>query len=151
MAGTQRIREVGGFPEIGTVSDLGLRLLLASSGGVACLPLPLIQYRVHGSNLSGKTADVVASFLEFVRWARSRSELGVYMSWITAFACRGITGYGLRSAIQGDEGGTAASLAALGELELSAMRKTILRSLIQSGKRGMVRKIMEFRDAAIYR
>lgn len=108
IARTKDLKSLGGFPATGTTSDLGLRLLLATQGHVACLPNPLMSYRVHNSNLSGHSEAVVESHLSLLHWAEGRSELDAYFPELAKFTARRILGYGLRSAVRGDKLGVQA-------------------------------------------
>ena len=147
LARTAPIRQLGGFPETGTTSDLGLRLLLATQGEVACLELPLLKYRVHQSNLSGKVPDVIASHLEFLRWTQNRRELLAYKREILGFVHRAILGNGFRSSLQGNAVGTNSSLEGLQELGLSVGERLLSKWLILGGRWRFVRRLMNVRDA----
>lgn len=131
LARTKDLRDLGGFPETGTTSDLGMRLLLAARGQVACLPTPVLAYRVHGSNLSGHSVAVVESHLALLHWARGRSELDAYFPYLAQFTARRILGCGLRSAIQGDQSGVEAVRRVLSDANLEFTPWLIGRPLAQ--------------------
>lgn len=61
MQRTADARLTGGYPPIGTVTDLALRLYLAKKGSVAYTPQVLLKYRNHENSLSQDFEKVLTS------------------------------------------------------------------------------------------
>lgn len=61
----------GGYLDIGTTTDLALRLIIAKSGLVVFDEKPLIQYRIHTQSLSMDLEPVIQSHKKFVEWCNN--------------------------------------------------------------------------------
>jgi glycosyltransferase involved in cell wall biosynthesis len=69
---TKAAVQLGGYPSIGTATDLVLHLMLAMLGQVAHDPRPLIRYRMHSQSLS-YTEQAIHSQANLVEWVRNES------------------------------------------------------------------------------
>jgi glycosyltransferase involved in cell wall biosynthesis len=100
---TDAVRALGGYPPVGTVSDLALRLALATHGGVRCVAQPLVRYRVHETNLSRGIVHVTNSFVALICWAsQSASPLYLYRTAIRQYAARFLYLFALRRMARGE-------------------------------------------------
>lgn len=61
----------GGYPDIGTTSDLAVRLMLAKDGFVSFNPNPFVKYRRHSKSLSQELKKVVDSHERLILWAKN--------------------------------------------------------------------------------
>lgn len=86
----------GGYPQVGNVTDLALRLALAAPGKVACVGRPLAKYRLNPVGLTSDLKKTLSSVKAFLKWADStegalrpwRREIRHYCSaWLSERAC----------------------------------------------------------------
>lgn len=66
---TEAARQAGGYPPVGTATDMALCLLIALDGTVHFNPRPLVKYRVHESNVSNGLQRVIESHEILMEWA----------------------------------------------------------------------------------
>ena len=64
--------QLGGYPPIGTATDLALHLMVAMRGQVVHNPRPLVRYRMHSQSLSS-TKQAIESQENLVKWCKSDS------------------------------------------------------------------------------
>ena len=119
MARRELVLEVGGFdPALVNLADWDLWSRLAQAGPPACVPLPLIGYRIHSGNSSQDTSLVLRELdlLDGRYGARvDRAAVHHYLAWV---ALRGgrrrrAAQHFLQAAVRGDSAGVARSLSAL--------------------------------------
>jgi len=66
---------VGLFSDIGNQTDVAFRIALAELNpgrNVACLPTPLVRYRIHGTNLTDDPVKKAAGRIGFQNWVIKR-------------------------------------------------------------------------------
>lgn len=68
-------REIGGFVDIGNLTDVAFRIALAErrpDARIACHPVPLVSYRIHASALTGDPVRRIEGALNFTAWLVER-------------------------------------------------------------------------------
>ncbi|MGI9860908.1 glycosyltransferase family 2 protein [Moorella naiadis] len=66
---TETAKRLGGYLDIGSATDLALRLSLAVGGTVAFLPEQLVKYRIHRHRISSSFDKVISSHEALANWA----------------------------------------------------------------------------------
>ncbi len=70
MHRTDVARLIGGYPDIGTTTDLAMRLSIAQAGIVVYSEAPLVRYRIHDTALSNSGDKVAQSFEQLIAWSK---------------------------------------------------------------------------------
>jgi glycosyltransferase involved in cell wall biosynthesis len=113
------VLEVGGFdPALVNLADWDLWSRLAQAGPPACVPLPLIGYRIHSGNSSQDTSLVLRELdlLDGRYGARvDRAAVHHYLAWVSLRGGRRrqAARHFLQAAVRGDSSEVARSLSAL--------------------------------------
>ncbi len=125
MHRTDIARQLGGYPNIGTTTDLALRLSLAVSGAVRHISLPLVRYRVHQQSLSFSLESIISSFDQLYNWFElpKNQQLLCYIKYIAAYKNNYIYSLGRSQLLQGSNPQT---LSFLSQLALGRTQKFIL-------------------------
>lgn len=101
---TNEARRLGGYPAIGTATDLALHLMLAMQGRVAHNSAPLVRYRMHSQSLS-YTEQAIQSQASLVEWVRGEScPLKRFEAQVVAFSVNFIFRWGRFYALEGNRG-----------------------------------------------
>ena len=89
MHRTDTAKRVGGYPDIGTTTDLAIRLRIAQEGKVKFVNIPLVRYRIHNSALSNSGDKVASSFEQFLAWiAKEENPLYEYRRQALRFSVK---------------------------------------------------------------
>lgn len=99
----QDLRALGGYPEIGNVTDLAVRMALASAGEVRCVPEPQAKYRLNPAGLTADPDRTIESLDLFLEWLNSGpARLNRWGGEAAAFCARWMRERAVSSAIRGE-------------------------------------------------
>jgi len=125
-----RAMELGGFPPVGTATDLALRLALATGGDVAFCPEPVVHYRRHSAGLSASAVPkLIESHQQLLAWVKKKDgPLVPYADMVQHYVGGWFVQKAQECAIAGDRAGAEAFLAEGAVLGADLERSTIIRA-----------------------
>lgn len=100
---TSEALKLGGYPEIGNITDLALRLALASGGEVRFHDEPLAKYRLNPSGLTADTEKTLESVALFSGWVSGeKNPLAAWRKEAAAFCAGWLFDRAVSAALRGD-------------------------------------------------
>ena len=93
---------LGGYPEIGNVTDLALRLALAAQGKVSCAAGPVANYRLNPEGLTADAGKTIESLSLFSRWVSAGGPLADWKQETGKFCADWLFERAVSAALRGD-------------------------------------------------
>lgn len=159
MHRTDIARQFGGYPDIGTTTDLALRISLASIGIVNHINIPLVKYRVHQQSLSSSLTSIANSFNQFLDWLDlpENCHLQRYSEYILPYRNCYLYSLGRSLLLSGNELVYEETLSNLNKLSLDSTQRFIIFFLqfqfirdLASSARNFKRKLVAFINGVNY-